>query len=107
MKPFRLTLGAMAGWIAIIGFDLAVLTRAYQLGRASGSAEPYLIGFGVVLLLTNLLGLQLGRAVVRLRRVSPAEWLSEQVTPAVMLALYLLAMAVPILAILFLYPRAV
>ena len=101
MKPFRLTLGAMAGWIAVIGFDLAVLTRAYQVGSATGSVVLSLIGFANLTIVVNVLGLQLSRAVDQLRHEPPVEWLNGSLIHAELLALCLLVMLIPILAILF------
>ena len=102
MKPFRLTLGGMAGWIALIGFDLAVLVRAYERGQADGG--PLAVGFALILLPVNVVGLQLLRSARRLRSAPPAEWPGGGITSTLLLAVYLGLLLVPIAAILFLRP---
>ena len=102
--PVHLSGPALVGLTAVVGLDLAVLIRAYQHGRLAGAAGGYVVGFGLVLLLFNLGLVQLKMRLGRLRGKPLGELLSSRVPLEVMLVVYLMALAVPILAILFLRP---
>jgi hypothetical protein len=102
--PVRLNVRALVALMAVVSLDLAVLIRAYQHGRLAGSAGGYVAVFGLVLLLFNLGLVQLRLGLGRLRGKSLGERLSSRVPLEVMLVVYLMVLAVPILAILFLRP---
>ena len=104
MESLRLSVRSLVGLMAVVGFDLAVLVRAYQHGRWAGSVMGSLVGFGLVLLLFNLGLIQLGWSFARLKELPVGERLSSRVSPSVMLAVYLAVLSIPILAILFLRP---
>ena len=104
MEPFRLSIRGMVGLIAVVGFDLAVLVRAYQHGRWAGSVSGYLVGFGLVLLLFNVILIRLALSFARVKALPTARLLATRVSPSVMLAIYLAVLAIPILAILFYRP---
>jgi len=104
MDPFRLSLRGFLVWLAVVGFDLAVLIRAYQHGRWAGSLTGYLVGFGLVSLLFTLGLIQLGLTISRAKGRSTVALLSSRVSPMVMLSVYLAVLSIPILAILFLRP---
>lgn len=88
----------------MLGFDLAVIVRAYQHGRLAGSVPSRLIGFGLVLLVFHWVLLQVGLAFVHVKWSPPGDrWLTP-VSPMLILALYLAVLTLPILAILFLRP---
>ena len=104
MEPFRLSIRGLVVLMAVVGFNLAVMIRAYQHGRWAGSLTGYLVGFGLVLLLFNLGLIQLGLTISRAKGRSTVALLSSRVSPMVMLSVYLAVLAIPILAILFLRP---
>jgi hypothetical protein len=86
--------------VALLGFDLAAMTRAIQQGRAAHSLFEYAVGFGLVLLLLNLLLIGLGWSFAR----SGGRWMSTP-SPALIAGLYLAVMSVAILSVLFLSGR--
>ena len=102
--PVRLNIRALVALMAVVSFDLAVLIRAYQHGRLADAAGAYLAVFGAVLLLFNLGLVQLRLSWDRSRGKSLTERLSSRVPIEVMLVIYLMVLAVPILAILFFRP---
>ncbi len=104
MRRFRLTLRGIAGWVALIGFDSAVIVRAYQHGRLAGSVPNHLVGFGLVLLVFHWILFQVGRAILHVKRSPPGDRWVTPVSPMLILALYLAVLTLPILAILFLRP---
>ncbi|WP_435008495.1 hypothetical protein P12x_005703 [Tundrisphaera lichenicola] len=87
--------------VGLLGFDAAVLARAYQQGRVVHSAPEYTFGFGLVLLVLNLVLFGLWRHFARARA---GGW---RATPSPMLiaGLYLAVMAFGILSVLFLSGR--
>ena len=104
MGRFQVSLQGIAGMIVLVGFDLAVIVRAYQQGRLAGSASSYLVGFGLVLLVFHWVLLQVGLAAMKIRRSPPGDRWVTPVSPMLILALYLAVLTLPILATLFLRP---
>ena len=102
--PVRLSVRALVGLVAVVGFDLAVLIRASQHGRLAGSAGGYVVGSGLVLLLFHLGLVRLRLSLGRLGGGSLAERLSSRAPVEVMLVADLMVLAVPMLAILFYSP---
>ena len=86
--------------VALLGFDLAAMTRAIQQGRAAHAVMEYAVGFGLVLLLLNLLLVGLGWSFAR----SGGRWRSTP-SPALIAGLYLAVMSLAILSVLFLSGR--
>ena len=104
MGRFRLSLRALILLTLALGFDSAVMVRASQHGRMAGATRGYLLTFGLILALFNLLGLKLALSLAATAGLTRAERLTQPVSPAVFLGLYLAVLLLPILIIVFYAP---
>ena len=101
MGRLRLSTRGLLLLTLLLGFDAAVMVRAYQHGRMAYAVRGYLLTFGLILLVFNLVALRLATALGRLPKAGA---LSQPASPMVILGLYLAVLTLPILAILFIAP---
>ena len=101
MGRFRFSTRGLILAVAVVGFDLAAMTRAVQQGRAAHAVAEYAVGFGLVLLILNLvlLGLWWSFATGPTGRRGVA---CSTPSPVVIAGLYLAVLALAILSVLFL-----
>jgi uncharacterized membrane protein YidH (DUF202 family) len=90
--------------VAVVGFDAAVLARAYNQGRLARAVPDYLLGAGVALLILNgvALGVFATLARRRARGGSTAGLLAMTPSPLMIVGLYVVVMMVAIVSVLFL-----
>jgi cytochrome b561 len=88
--------------VAVVGFDAAAMTRAVQQGRAAQSVNEYAIGFGLVLLILNLIVLGLYLYYAKRADSSRGSRLNSTPPPLVIFGLYVAVLAIAILSVLFL-----
>jgi hypothetical protein len=106
MASFRISTRGLILAVAVIGFDAATMTRAIQQGRAVGSVREYVLGFGLVLLVLNLVLLAIGASFIRAAGGPIGQrWLAATPSPALIAGLYLAVLAFAILSVLFLSGR--
>jgi hypothetical protein len=101
MNRFRLSIRGLIVAIAILGFDAASMARAYRLGQAAHATKDYLTGFGLVLLVLNLLVFALYTYFARRADQPKASRLNSTPPPWVMFGLYTTVLAIAILSVLF------
>jgi len=104
MGRFRLSIRGLCLLTLALGFDSAVLVRAYQHGRMAGAERGYLLTFGLILALFNLLGLKLARSLAAIAQLPRGERLTEPASPMVILGLYLAVLTLPILVVVLYAP---
>ena len=102
MGRFRISARGMIVAVAVVGFDLAAMTRAVQQGRAAHAVAEYAMGFGLVLLVLNLIILGLGFYFAKRADGPPGSRLLATPSPMVIAGLYLAVLALAILSVLFL-----
>jgi uncharacterized membrane protein YidH (DUF202 family) len=102
MKPGRFSIRGLMVALAIIGFDLAAMARAIVLGRKVHDVQSYALGFGLVVLVLNLLVFGLYVYFARRADLPRATRLTSTPPPLVMFSLYVVVLAVAILSVLFL-----
>ena len=102
MARSRPSIRGLIAAVALIGFDAAAMTRAVQQGRAVHSVKEYAIGFGLVLLVLNLV--VLGLLIYFSRNVEGPKGsrLNATPSPLIIMALYAAVLAIAILSVLFL-----
>ena len=98
----RISTRGMIAAVAIVGFDLAAMARAFQQGRAAHTVASYVIGFGLVLLILNLIVLGLILDYARIGDSTGGSRLLSTPSPIVIVGLYLAVLAIAILSVLFL-----
>ena len=101
MGRFRFSIRGLIVAVAVIGFDAAAMTRAVQLGRAVHSVKEYTVGFGVVLLILNLVVLGLFAFFSKQVDGPKGSRLNSTPSPLVIMALYMAVLAIAILSVLF------
>lgn len=101
MGRLQFSTRALIAIVAVVGFDAAAMSRALHQGRAAHAVPAYLIGFGLVLLILNLVGLGLMGYLARSRESVPGGRLNATPPPLVILALYVGVVALAILSVLF------
>ncbi len=104
MPRFRISIRGLSLLTLALGFDSAVMVRAYQHGRMAGATRGYLLTFGLILALFNLLGLKLAFSLAALGQFPRGERLTQPASPMVILGLYLAVLLLPVLAIVFYAP---
>ena len=88
--------------VGIVGFDLAAMTRAVQQGRAAHSVGSYVLGFGLVLLILNLIVLGLVLYYARMgASTRGSRLLATTPSPIVIVGFYVAVLAFAILSVLF------
>lgn len=102
MVGSRLSVRWLLAITLLIGFDCAAMIRAIQQGHAARSVTEYAVGFGLVLLVLNVLIVGLGRYFARMGRGPGGQRLLVTPSPVVIAGLYLAMIAVAILSVLFL-----
>jgi cytochrome b561 len=102
MGRLRISTRGLIVAVAVVGFDVAAMTRAVKLGRAAHSVREYAIGFGLVLLVLNLVVLGLLAALSKKAGVPKGGRLNMTPSPLVILGFYVAVLAVAILSVLFL-----
>jgi uncharacterized membrane protein len=87
--------------VGVVGFDAAVMARAFRLGRMVHDVATYTIGFGSVLVVWNLLLFGLFRYYAK-RVDRPVESrLKSTPPPLVIFGLYAAVVGLAILSVLF------
>jgi cytochrome b561 len=102
MRRLQISTRGLIIVVAVVGFDVAAMTRAVHQGRLAHSVVQYAVGFGLVLLLLNLdvLGLSLYYAK---RADSPKGGrLNSTPPPLIMMGFYVAVLTIAILSVLFL-----
>ncbi len=102
MGRFRFSTRGLILGVAILGFDAAAMTRAIRQGHAAGSVGAYAAGFGLFLLVLNLLLLGLGAYFARTAGGRSGRRWTATPSPVVIVGLYLAVLALAILSVLFL-----
>jgi len=87
--------------VAIIGYDAAAMIRVVQQGRAVHSLREYVIGFGAILLILNLVVLGLYIYFSKRADASTGSRLLATPSPVIIAGLYMAVLAFAILSILF------
>lgn len=105
MRPMRISLERVAVLIALVGFNLAVVIRAYQRGRQAGAVVGSLFGFGLVLLVFNMVLVQIGWSAIEVKRTRTGDRWLLLVLSVLPVALSLAILTLPVLAGLFRRPR--
>ena len=100
MGRFQFSIGGLIVAVAVVGFDVAAMARAVQLGRKVHSPTEYAIGFGLVLLLLNAVGFGLYRFFTKGAGGSKGR-LRETPSPILMVGVYLAVLSIAILSVLF------
>ena len=101
MTPSRFSIRALIIAVAIIGFDVAVMTQAVRQGRHAHAVSEYATGFGLVLLILNLLVLGLVFYCARRANLPVATRLNSTPSPLVIFGLYAAVLSIAILSVLF------
>lgn len=100
----KTTTRALMVAVAVVGFDAAVMARAYHHGRLVRAVPDYLIGAGVALLILNGAAFAVVAALARRRAGdrSTGGLLSMTPSPLMIVGLYVVMMMVAIVSVLFL-----
>jgi hypothetical protein len=88
--------------VAVVGFDAAAMSRAVHQGRLVHAVADYATGFGLVLLVLNLVIIALAVYFTRQSRLPATARLNATPPPLVIFGLYAVVVSVAILSVLFL-----
>ena len=102
MGRLRISTRGMIVAVAVVGFDIAAMTRAVQQGRLAHSVKEYAVGFGLVLLLLNLIVLGLFLYYAKRTDLPKGSRLNSTPPPLVILGVYVALLGFAILSVLFL-----
>jgi hypothetical protein len=102
MKPFRFSIRGLILAVAVVGFDAAAMIRAFRMSRTPREVSDYVTGFGLVLLLLNLLIFGLHRYFAGRADLPASARLNSRPPVMVMFGLYAAVLSVAILSVLFL-----
>ena len=97
----RISIRGLIVAVAVAGFDAAAMIRAVQQGRASHATFEYAVGFGLVLLVLNVVVLGLSIALSRPVEGATGSRLRATPSPMVILGCYVAVLAMAILSVLF------
>jgi cytochrome b561 len=101
MGRLRISTRGLIVAVAVVGFDAAAMVRAVQQGRAAHSVVEYAVGFGLVLLFLNIVGLGLYSFLAKRADDKSGSRLLATPSPLLMIGLYLAVLALAILSVLF------
>ncbi len=102
MRRFSLSIRGLIVAVAVVGFDAAAMTRAVQQGRAAHAVKEYALGFGLVLLILNLIVLGLFLYYANRTDLPRGSRLTSTPPPLVILGFYVALLGFAILSVLFL-----
>ena len=90
--------------VAVVGFDAAVMARAYHQGRLVRAVADYLLGAGVALLILNgaVFAVVAALARRRARGGSAGGLLATNPSPLMIVGLYVAVMMVAIVSVVYL-----
>ena len=97
----RISIRAMIAAVAVVGFDAAAMARAVQQGRLAHSVREYVLGFGLVLLVLNLVVAALLAYYARASGPPVGGRLRSTPPPLVIAGTYLAVLAFAVLSVLF------
>lgn len=98
----RFTIRALIVAVAVVGFDVAAMSRAVRQGRLAHDVTHYAVGFGLVLLLLHAVVFILYRQFANRPKGSMAKSLRGTPSPLILVFSYLTVVALAILSVLFL-----